>query len=61
MKNPQKKEVHLDFIIDVKYFKGKRGKCGCENLGFVVYGLNGLQERLVRSIEDGLLLSHRTG
>ncbi len=39
MKNPQKKEVHLDFIIDVKYFKGKRGKCGCENLGFVVYGL----------------------
>lgn len=39
MKNPQKKEVHLDFVIDVKYFKGKRGKYGCENLGFVVYGV----------------------
>ena len=40
MKNAQKKEVRLDIIIDVKYLKGKRGKCGCENLGFVVYGVN---------------------
>lgn len=39
MKNAQKKEVHLDFVIDVKYLKGKRGKHGCENLGFVVYGV----------------------
>ena len=40
MRNAQKKEVRLDIIIDVKYLKGKRGKCGCENLGFVVYGVN---------------------
>ena len=39
MKNPQKKEVQLDIVIDVKYLKGKRNKNGCENLGFVVYGL----------------------
>jgi putative transposase len=39
MKNPQKKEVRLDIVIDVKYLKGKRNKTGCENLGFVVYGL----------------------
>ena len=39
MKNAQKKEVHLDIVIDVKYRKGKRGKYGCENLGFVVYGV----------------------
>lgn len=40
MKNPQKKEVRLNIVIDVKYMKGKRNKKGCENLGFVVYGLN---------------------
>jgi putative transposase len=40
MKNAQKKEVHLDIVIDVKYLKGKRDKKGCENLGFVVYGVN---------------------
>ncbi|WP_321429855.1 ISH3 family transposase [uncultured Methanolobus sp.] len=39
MKNPQKEEVSLDIVIDVKYLKGKRNKTGCENLGFVVYGL----------------------
>lgn len=39
MKNAQKKEVHLDIVIDVKYLKGKRAKYGCENLGFVVYGV----------------------
>lgn len=39
MKNPQKKEVRLDIVIDVKYLKGKRNKTGCEDLGFVVYGL----------------------
>jgi putative transposase len=39
MKNPQKKEVRLNIVIDVKYLKGKRDKKGCENLGFVVYGL----------------------
>lgn len=39
MKDTQKKEVHLDFVIDAKYFKGKKGKYGCENLGFVVYGV----------------------
>jgi len=37
MKNP-KKNILLDIIIDVKYLKGKRGKKGCENLGFVVFG-----------------------
>ncbi|MDP2216701.1 MAG: ISH3 family transposase [Methanolobus sp.] len=40
MKNAQKKEVHLDIVIDVKYLKGKRSKYGCENLGFVAYGVN---------------------
>ena len=39
MKNSQKK-ILLDIVIDVKYFKGKRGKNGCENLGFVVFGVN---------------------
>ena len=40
MKNPKKKEIRLNIVIDVKYLKGKRGKNGCENLGFVVYGVN---------------------
>ena len=39
MKNSNKK-ILLDIVIDVKYFKGKRGKNGCENLGFVVFGVN---------------------
>ena len=34
------KKVDLDIVIDVKYMKGKRGKNGCENLGFVVFGVN---------------------
>ncbi|MCC4771823.1 ISH3 family transposase [Methanosarcina sp. DH2] len=38
MKN-SKKKILLDIIIDVKYLKGKRGKKGCENLGFVVFGV----------------------
>jgi putative transposase len=38
MKNSRKK-ILLDIIIDVKYLKGKRGKKGCENLGFVVFGV----------------------
>ncbi|MCS3924917.1 ISH3 family transposase [Methanosalsum natronophilum] len=39
MKNAQKQKVHLDIVIDVKYLKGQRSKHGCENLGFVVYGV----------------------
>ena len=39
MKNSEKK-ILLDIAIDVKYLKGKRGKKGRENLGFVVYGIN---------------------
>ena len=39
MKNA-KKRIHLDIVIDVKYLKGKRDKKGCENLGFVVFGIN---------------------
>jgi putative transposase len=39
MKNPQKKVVRLDIVLDVKYLKGKRNKTRCENLGFVVYGI----------------------
>jgi len=39
MKKSHKKEVRLNIVIDVKYLKGKRGKKGCENLGFVVYGI----------------------
>jgi IS4 transposase len=38
MKNSTKK-ILLDIVIDVKYLKGKRGKKGLENLGFVVYGI----------------------
>jgi putative transposase len=38
MKNPIKK-ILLDILIDVKYLKGKRGKKGHENLGFVVFGV----------------------
>jgi putative transposase len=39
MKNV-KKRIHLDMVIDVNYLKGKRDKKGCENLGFVVFGVN---------------------
>ena len=39
MKNA-KKRILLDIVIDVKYLKGKRDKKGCENLGFVVFGIN---------------------
>ncbi|AKB70029.1 ISH3 family transposase [Methanosarcina mazei] len=38
MKN-SKKKILLDIIIDVKYLNGKRDKKGCENLGFVVFGV----------------------
>jgi putative transposase len=38
MKN-SKKKVLLNIVIDVKYLKGKRGKKGLENLGFVVFGV----------------------
>ena len=34
-----KKKILLNIVIDVKYLKGKRGKKGCENLGFVFFGL----------------------
>jgi len=33
------KKILLDIVIDVKYLKGKREKRGCENLGFVVFGV----------------------
>jgi putative transposase len=38
MKNSMKK-ILLNIIIDVKYLKGKRGKKGRENFGFVVFGV----------------------
>lgn len=38
MKN-SKKKIPLNIVIDVKYLKGKRGKKGLENLGFVVFGV----------------------
>jgi putative transposase len=34
-----KKKIRFDIVIDVKYLKGKREKKGCENLGFVVFGV----------------------
>ncbi len=34
-----RKKILLDIVIDVKYLKGKREKRGCENLGFVVFGV----------------------
>jgi len=34
-----KKRILLNIVIDVKYLKSKRGKRGCENLGFVVFGV----------------------
>ena len=37
--NGHKKKIRLDIVIDVKYLKGKREKKGCENLGFVVFGV----------------------
>jgi len=39
MKNARK-QIDLNIIIDVKYMKGKRGKNGCENLGFIVFGVD---------------------
>ena len=38
MKN-SKKKILLNIVINVKYLKGKRGKKGLENLGFVVFGV----------------------
>jgi putative transposase len=38
MKN-SKKKILLNIVIDFKYLKGKRGKKGLENLGFVVFGV----------------------
>jgi putative transposase len=38
MKNSMKR-ILLNIVIDVKYLKGKRGKKGSENLGFVVFGV----------------------
>jgi putative transposase len=35
--NNSKKKILLNIVIDVKYLKGKRGKKGRENLGFVVF------------------------
>ncbi len=61
MKSAQKQEVQLDIVIDVKYMKGKRGKYGCENLGFVVMELSGLQGRLVMFTEGGFPSNHLTG
>jgi len=37
--NGSKKKILLDIVIDVKYLKGKRKKRGCENFGFVVFGV----------------------
>lgn len=45
MKNSRKK-ICLDIIIDVKYLKGKRGKKGRENLGFVVFGVKWSQRKV---------------
>jgi len=41
-----KKKIRLDIIIDVKYLKGKREKRGCENLGFVVFGVKWSQRKV---------------
>jgi putative transposase len=49
MKN-SKKEILLDIAIDVKYMKGKRGKKGRENLGFVVFGIDNWSPRKVSSV-----------
>ena len=38
MKNSSKK-ILLNIVIDVKYLKGKKGKRGRKNLGFVVFGV----------------------
>jgi len=32
--------IPLKIVIDVKYLKGRRGKCGSQNLAFVIFGLN---------------------
>ena len=45
MKN-SKKKIQLGIVIDIKYLKGKRGKKGCENLGFVVFGVNWSQRKV---------------
>jgi len=49
MKN-SKKKILLDIVIDVKYLKGKRGKKGLENLGFVVFGVDDWSPRKVSSV-----------
>jgi len=45
----------------VKYLKGKRGKKGCENLGFVVFGVKWSPRKVSTFTEEGLLLNRHTG
>jgi len=45
-KTASKKKIRLDIIIDVKYLKGKRGKKGCINLGFMVFGVKWSQRKV---------------
>jgi hypothetical protein len=61
MKNPAKKEIRLKIVIDAKYLKGKRDKKDVRTLVLLCMVLIGHHERLVMSIEDGLLLNHHTG
>lgn len=49
MKN-SKKKILLDIVIDVKYMRGKRGKKGRENLGFVVFRVDDWSPRKVSSV-----------
>ena len=41
-----KPPLHLKIAINVKYAKGKRGKHGVENLGYVVHGIPGKPQRI---------------
>lgn len=60
MKN-SKKKILLDIVIDVKYLKGKRGKKGLENLGFVVFGVKWSPRKVSTVTEEDLPLNRHTG
>jgi hypothetical protein len=37
--------IFLNIVIGVEYLNEKKGKSGCDNISFVVFELNSLEER----------------
>lgn len=55
------KKILLDIVIDVKYLKGKRTKRGCENLGFVVFGVKWSPRKVSTVYRRRFAINRHTG